>query len=127
MSVIQLTFRQASCCYYYFFKSSSLLCSSVSSGIYIRWEYFIFFIATACSHSLLYLLQPKPQSVPYREALSNRRILTSSTESREGLTQQVCIEKPSYLSTISLCFKLSLKIVSPPLERVKNMLQSPLC
>lgn len=33
--------------------------------------------------------QPKPQSVPYREALSNRRILTSSTESREGLTQQV--------------------------------------
>uniref|UniRef100_A0A3Q2DVR6 Protein phosphatase 1 regulatory subunit 21 n=1 Tax=Cyprinodon variegatus TaxID=28743 RepID=A0A3Q2DVR6_CYPVA len=28
-------------------------------------------------------------SVPYREALSNRRILTSSTESREGLTQQV--------------------------------------
>uniref|UniRef100_A0A3P8N7G4 Protein phosphatase 1 regulatory subunit 21 n=1 Tax=Astatotilapia calliptera TaxID=8154 RepID=A0A3P8N7G4_ASTCA len=30
-----------------------------------------------------------PQSVPYREALSNRRILTSSTESREGLTQQV--------------------------------------
>ncbi|XP_005806871.1 protein phosphatase 1 regulatory subunit 21 [Xiphophorus maculatus] len=31
----------------------------------------------------------RPQSVPYREALSNRRILTSSTESREGLTQQV--------------------------------------
>ncbi|XP_068424499.1 protein phosphatase 1 regulatory subunit 21 isoform X2 [Clinocottus analis] len=33
--------------------------------------------------------QDRPQSVPYREALSNRRILTSSTESREGLTQQV--------------------------------------
>uniref|UniRef100_A0A8D3A649 Protein phosphatase 1 regulatory subunit 21 n=1 Tax=Scophthalmus maximus TaxID=52904 RepID=A0A8D3A649_SCOMX len=33
--------------------------------------------------------KPRPQSVPYREALSNRRILTSSTESREGLTQQV--------------------------------------
>lgn len=31
----------------------------------------------------------RPQSVPYREALSNRRILTSSTESREGLMQQV--------------------------------------
>ncbi|CAN9499879.1 unnamed protein product [Ophioblennius macclurei] len=31
----------------------------------------------------------QPQSVPYKEALSNRRILTSSTESREGLTQQV--------------------------------------
>ncbi|XP_061693884.1 protein phosphatase 1 regulatory subunit 21 isoform X2 [Syngnathoides biaculeatus] len=35
------------------------------------------------------LQKPRPQSVPYREALSNRRILTSSTESREGLTQQV--------------------------------------
>uniref|UniRef100_A0A8C4EPV3 Protein phosphatase 1 regulatory subunit 21 n=1 Tax=Dicentrarchus labrax TaxID=13489 RepID=A0A8C4EPV3_DICLA len=33
--------------------------------------------------------KPRPQSVPYREALTNRRILTSSTESREGLTQQV--------------------------------------
>ncbi|KAM7408918.1 hypothetical protein PAMA_002573 [Pampus argenteus] len=33
--------------------------------------------------------KPRPQSVPYKEALSNRRILTSSTESREGLTQQV--------------------------------------
>uniref|UniRef100_A0A8C6L268 Protein phosphatase 1 regulatory subunit 21 n=1 Tax=Nothobranchius furzeri TaxID=105023 RepID=A0A8C6L268_NOTFU len=29
------------------------------------------------------------KSVPYREALANRRILTSSTESREGLSQQV--------------------------------------
>uniref|UniRef100_A0A673CGW8 Protein phosphatase 1 regulatory subunit 21 C-terminal domain-containing protein n=1 Tax=Sphaeramia orbicularis TaxID=375764 RepID=A0A673CGW8_9TELE len=35
------------------------------------------------------LRKPRPQSVPYRDALSNRRILTSSTESREGLTQQV--------------------------------------
>uniref|UniRef100_A0A3B3XTK0 Protein phosphatase 1 regulatory subunit 21 n=1 Tax=Poecilia mexicana TaxID=48701 RepID=A0A3B3XTK0_9TELE len=34
-------------------------------------------------------IDARPQSVPYREALSNRRILTSSTESREGLTQQV--------------------------------------
>uniref|UniRef100_A0A3Q3IX81 Protein phosphatase 1 regulatory subunit 21 n=1 Tax=Monopterus albus TaxID=43700 RepID=A0A3Q3IX81_MONAL len=33
--------------------------------------------------------KPRPKSVPYREALTNRRILTSSTESREGLTQQV--------------------------------------
>lgn len=33
--------------------------------------------------------KPRPQSVPYKEALSNRRILTSSTESREGLAQQV--------------------------------------
>ncbi|KAM3862684.1 protein phosphatase 1 regulatory subunit 21 [Diretmus argenteus] len=35
------------------------------------------------------LRKPRPQFVPYREALSNRRVLTSSTESREGLTQQV--------------------------------------
>ncbi|KAF6723742.1 Protein phosphatase 1 regulatory subunit 21 [Oryzias melastigma] len=35
------------------------------------------------------LKRPRAPSVPYREALSNRRILTSSTESREGLTQQV--------------------------------------
>uniref|UniRef100_A0A8C9X061 Protein phosphatase 1 regulatory subunit 21 n=1 Tax=Sander lucioperca TaxID=283035 RepID=A0A8C9X061_SANLU len=34
-------------------------------------------------------IHARPQSVPYKEALSNRRILTSSTESREGLTQQV--------------------------------------
>uniref|UniRef100_A0A8C5BD75 Protein phosphatase 1 regulatory subunit 21 n=1 Tax=Gadus morhua TaxID=8049 RepID=A0A8C5BD75_GADMO len=33
--------------------------------------------------------KPRPQSVPYKEALANRRVLTSSTESREGLTQQV--------------------------------------
>lgn len=31
----------------------------------------------------------RPESVPYREALTNRHVLTSSTESREGLTQQV--------------------------------------
>ncbi|XP_077586271.1 protein phosphatase 1 regulatory subunit 21 [Stigmatopora nigra] len=35
------------------------------------------------------LQKPRPESIPYREALSNRRVLTSSTESREGLTQQV--------------------------------------
>ncbi|XP_028844331.1 protein phosphatase 1 regulatory subunit 21 [Denticeps clupeoides] len=35
------------------------------------------------------LRKAKPESVPYKEALTNRRILTSSTESREGLTQQV--------------------------------------
>lgn len=35
------------------------------------------------------LKKVRPQSVPYRDALSNLRILTSSTESREGLSQQV--------------------------------------
>ncbi|MFT7806016.1 protein phosphatase 1 regulatory subunit 21 [Arapaima gigas] len=38
---------------------------------------------------MLALRRPRPESVPYEEALSNRRVLTSSTESREGLTQQV--------------------------------------
>ncbi|XP_064789438.1 protein phosphatase 1 regulatory subunit 21-like isoform X1 [Oncorhynchus masou masou] len=33
--------------------------------------------------------KPRAESVPYREALLNRRVLTSSTESRQGLTQQV--------------------------------------
>lgn len=46
--------------------------------------------------SFLAHLQPRPQSVAYSEALSNRRILTSSTESREGLTQQV----PYWLSKL---------------------------
>ncbi|XP_043911277.1 protein phosphatase 1 regulatory subunit 21 isoform X2 [Protopterus annectens] len=35
------------------------------------------------------LKKPCPESVPYKEALANRRILLSSTESREGLAQQV--------------------------------------
>ncbi|KAM8947179.1 protein phosphatase 1 regulatory subunit 21 [Pelodytes ibericus] len=35
------------------------------------------------------LKKPCPDSVPYQEALVNRRVLLSSTESREGLTQQV--------------------------------------
>ncbi|XP_029449252.1 protein phosphatase 1 regulatory subunit 21 isoform X2 [Rhinatrema bivittatum] len=35
------------------------------------------------------LKKPCPESVPYEEALANRRVLLSSTESREGLAQQV--------------------------------------
>ncbi|NP_001085000.1 protein phosphatase 1 regulatory subunit 21 [Xenopus laevis] len=35
------------------------------------------------------LRKPCPASVPYEEALVNRRVLLSSTESREGLAQQV--------------------------------------
>ncbi|KAG5831354.1 hypothetical protein ANANG_G00302870 [Anguilla anguilla] len=38
---------------------------------------------------MLAIRKPRPESVPHSEALSNRRVLTSSTESREGLTQQV--------------------------------------
>uniref|UniRef100_A0A4W3GQX7 Protein phosphatase 1 regulatory subunit 21 n=1 Tax=Callorhinchus milii TaxID=7868 RepID=A0A4W3GQX7_CALMI len=35
------------------------------------------------------LKKPCPESVPYKEALVNRKVLLSSTESREGLSQQV--------------------------------------
>lgn len=42
----------------------------------------------------LLCIQPRPESVPYREALLHRRVLTSSTESREGLTQQVLFVFP---------------------------------
>lgn len=38
---------------------------------------------------ILAVRRTRPESVPYTEALTNRRILTSSTESREGLMQQV--------------------------------------
>ncbi|KAG9259878.1 protein phosphatase 1 regulatory subunit 21 [Astyanax mexicanus] len=38
---------------------------------------------------ILTIRRTRPESVPYTEALTNRRILTSSTESREGLMQQV--------------------------------------
>lgn len=42
-----------------------------------------------CLEVLYVLLQPCADSVPYEEALANRRVLLSSTESREGLAQQV--------------------------------------
>ncbi|XP_061084163.1 protein phosphatase 1 regulatory subunit 21 isoform X2 [Conger conger] len=38
---------------------------------------------------MLAVRKARPESVAYSDALSNRRVLTSSTESREGLTQQV--------------------------------------
>uniref|UniRef100_A0A8B9HJ59 Protein phosphatase 1 regulatory subunit 21 n=1 Tax=Astyanax mexicanus TaxID=7994 RepID=A0A8B9HJ59_ASTMX len=40
---------------------------------------------------ILTIRRTRPESVPYTEALTNRRILTSSTESREGLMQQVLL------------------------------------
>lgn len=55
------------------------------------WFISFFFLCKFYLHMFVFcvFVQARPQSVPYREALSNRRILTSSTESREGLTQQV--------------------------------------
>uniref|UniRef100_A0A4W5M1T4 Protein phosphatase 1 regulatory subunit 21 n=1 Tax=Hucho hucho TaxID=62062 RepID=A0A4W5M1T4_9TELE len=43
----------------------------------------------AASDYMHAIRKPRAESVPYREALLNRRVLTSSTESRQGLTQQV--------------------------------------
>uniref|UniRef100_A0A8C2G971 Protein phosphatase 1 regulatory subunit 21 n=1 Tax=Cyprinus carpio TaxID=7962 RepID=A0A8C2G971_CYPCA len=43
----------------------------------------------------------KSESVPYREALANRHVLTSSTESREGLMQQV-YEQTHLRTSVSL-------------------------
>ncbi|KAF7686976.1 protein phosphatase 1 regulatory subunit 21 [Silurus meridionalis] len=42
----------------------------------------------ACEY-MLALRRTRPETVPFTEALCNRRVLTSSTESREGLMQQV--------------------------------------
>ncbi|KAK1792812.1 hypothetical protein P4O66_012720, partial [Electrophorus voltai] len=44
------------------------------------------------------LRRARPVSVPYTEALCNRRVLTSSTESRQGLTQQACALFPPLAS-----------------------------
>ncbi|XP_063300002.1 protein phosphatase 1 regulatory subunit 21 isoform X1 [Pelobates fuscus] len=41
------------------------------------------------AHYIKALKKPCPDSVPYQEGLRNRRVLLSSTESREGLMQQV--------------------------------------
>lgn len=43
--------------------------------------------------------QPLAESVPYAEALANRRVLLSSTESREGLAQQVWLQEHHGLIT----------------------------
>uniref|UniRef100_A0A8C2GBY8 Protein phosphatase 1 regulatory subunit 21 n=1 Tax=Cyprinus carpio TaxID=7962 RepID=A0A8C2GBY8_CYPCA len=44
----------------------------------------------------------KSESVPYREALANRHVLTSSTESREGLMQQV-YEQTHLRTSVCVC------------------------
>lgn len=50
---------------------------------------YLFRFTGKCLEVLFVLLQPCADSVPYEEALANRRVLLSSTESREGLAQQV--------------------------------------
>ncbi|XP_069464510.1 protein phosphatase 1 regulatory subunit 21 isoform X1 [Ambystoma mexicanum] len=61
----------------------------------------------------------RPDSVPYKEALANRRVLLSSTESREGLAQQVqqSLEKLSKLEQEKEHWMLEAQLSKVKLEK----------
>uniref|UniRef100_A0A8D0SBQ3 Protein phosphatase 1 regulatory subunit 21 n=2 Tax=Sus scrofa TaxID=9823 RepID=A0A8D0SBQ3_PIG len=63
--------------------------------------------------------KPLLESVPYEEALANRRVLLSSTESREGLTQQVqqSLEKISKLEQEKEHWMLEAQLAKIKLEK----------
>ncbi|KAM5293003.1 protein phosphatase 1 regulatory subunit 21 isoform 3-T3 [Ctenodactylus gundi] len=63
--------------------------------------------------------KPLVESVPYAEALANRRVLLSSTESREGLAQQVqqSLEKISKLEQEKEHWMLEAQLAKVKLER----------
>ncbi|XP_042321312.1 protein phosphatase 1 regulatory subunit 21 isoform X2 [Sceloporus undulatus] len=65
------------------------------------------------------LKKPCPDSVPYEEALANRRVLLSSTESREGLAQQVqqSLEKISKLEQEKEHWMLEAQLAKIRLEK----------
>ncbi|XP_063505459.1 protein phosphatase 1 regulatory subunit 21 isoform X3 [Pongo pygmaeus] len=65
------------------------------------------------------LRKPLLESVPYEEALANRRILLSSTESREGLAQQVqqSLEKISKLEQEKEHWMLEAQLAKIKLEK----------
>ncbi|XP_023367887.1 protein phosphatase 1 regulatory subunit 21 isoform X3 [Otolemur garnettii] len=65
------------------------------------------------------LRKPLQESVPYEEALANRRILLSSTESREGLAQQVqqSLEKISKLEQEKEHWMLEAQLAKIKLEK----------
>ncbi|XP_032981199.1 protein phosphatase 1 regulatory subunit 21 isoform X2 [Rhinolophus ferrumequinum] len=65
------------------------------------------------------LRKPLSESVPYEEALANRRILLSSTESREGLAQQVqqSLEKISKLEQEKEHWMLEAQLAKIKLEK----------
>ncbi|XP_063774764.1 protein phosphatase 1 regulatory subunit 21 [Pseudophryne corroboree] len=68
------------------------------------------------------LKMPYPYSVPYEEALVNRRVLLSSTESREGLAQQVqqSLEKISRLEQEKEHWMLEAQLSKIKLENEKE-------
>ncbi|KAM6220776.1 protein phosphatase 1 regulatory subunit 21 isoform 2-T2 [Rhynchocyon petersi] len=65
------------------------------------------------------LRKPLLESVPYEEALANRRVLLSSTESREGLAQQVqqSLEKISRLEQEKEHWMLEAQLAKVKLEK----------
>ncbi|KAM9317184.1 protein phosphatase 1 regulatory subunit 21 [Gastrophryne carolinensis] len=77
------------------------------------------------------LKTPCPYSVPYEEALVNRRVLLSSTESREGLAQQVqqSLEKIGKLEQEKEHWMLEAQLAKIKLEketqRIAELLKTP--
>ncbi|XP_023567003.1 protein phosphatase 1 regulatory subunit 21 isoform X2 [Octodon degus] len=77
------------------------------------------------------LRKPLPESVPYEEALADRQVLLSSTESRAGLAQQVqqSLEKISKLEQEKEHWMLEAQLAKIKLEkenqRIADKLRSP--
>ncbi|NWR77800.1 PPR21 phosphatase, partial [Centropus unirufus] len=74
------------------------------------------------------LRKPCADSVPYEEALANRRILLSSTESREGLAQQVqqSLEKIAKLEQEKEHWMLEAQLAKIKLEKENQKLKNSL-
>uniref|UniRef100_A0A8C3I4F2 Protein phosphatase 1 regulatory subunit 21 n=1 Tax=Chrysemys picta bellii TaxID=8478 RepID=A0A8C3I4F2_CHRPI len=74
------------------------------------------------------LKKPYSDSVPYEEALANRRVLLSSTESREGLAQQVqqSLEKIAKLEQEKEHWMLEAQLAKIKLEKENQKLKSSL-
>ncbi|NXE92252.1 PPR21 phosphatase, partial [Menura novaehollandiae] len=74
------------------------------------------------------LRKPCADSVPYEEALANRRVLLSSTESREGLAQQVqqSLEKIAKLEQEKEHWMLEAQLAKIKLEKENQKLKNSL-
>ncbi|KAM9297791.1 protein phosphatase 1 regulatory subunit 21 isoform 2-T2 [Morus bassanus] len=72
--------------------------------------------------------KPFADSVPYEEALANRRVLLSSTESREGLAQQVqqSLEKIAKLEQEKEHWMLEAQLAKIKLEKENQKLKNSL-
>uniref|UniRef100_H0Z5G2 Protein phosphatase 1 regulatory subunit 21 n=1 Tax=Taeniopygia guttata TaxID=59729 RepID=H0Z5G2_TAEGU len=72
------------------------------------------------------LKKPCADSVPYEEALANRRVLLSSTESREGLAQQQSLEKIAKLEQEKEHWMLEAQLAKIKLEKENQKLKNSL-